>query len=612
MLDNSKKSIYQHTHLDLQAVERIKPLFESSFGKELGQDLDNPMRKKIKDERVEFAAKQYTNRVRISQNLGLQPLNEDAKIFGNTLEGVDKLFESVTTPGNVIGMGDVTNPMSSSTLQGGLWNPGYKGGSGDIPSYVFGLQSQIAMFCIGFELMPTIAVDTPKVSINYVDDVYGGGALDDADNLPSFLDFKNKAFDINWLNSALLKRGTTKIVLANDDGSKAVELLFIVGSSVSAGFTAHVQGVGTYESVAGFTVKATTTVNDVIEAMGTTGKVHWIKNGATTYTDLTLDTAVTVGYTSALRDTITEASTNNMSRKGMTRKQHEKGPKFKLNVISMDKQVEMVGFEFEADTTNIQIRDFAAQGINVIARLYNGTQNQLIQSIDDVILTHVYNLGWTAALNAKKAQGIDHSLFIAAPSKTSLNYSDIKVLGFEMRDMNDTDISGQMGSITNSIQSAGYENQITHAERLVSRILNVSEFVAQQNRYATPDYLVTGGEIAATVKKHAKYQARPMATSLASKPELTYSGTIFETISVYKNMKSNFKDPRILLGVRGDDTNPGAKFLAYDLAASRQTIAQQTMAEKIRVWSRFQIVDIGFYPELNYFTFVAINENGWS
>ena len=55
----------------------------------------------------------------------------------------------------------------------------------------------------------------------------------------------------------------------------------------------------------------------------------------------------------------------------------------------------------------------------------------------------------------------------------------------------------------------------------------------------------------------------------------------------------------------------GAKFIAYDLAASRQIVAEQTMAEKIRVWSRFAIADIGFYPELNYFTFVAKNGFEW-
>ena len=221
-------------------------------------------------------------------------------------------------------------------------------------------------------------------------------------------------------------------------------------------------------------------------------------------------------------------------------------------------------------------------------------------------------MGVEHAHNSKLAQNVEHSLYIASPSKTELKYADIKTQGFEYVNMKEEDVRTEMGAIPNALQSAGYENQMTHAERLYSRILLVAEYIAQQNRVAGPDWVVLSGELAATVKKQATYQARPTANTLAAKPELHYTGTIFETISVYKNPKINFNDPRVLMGRRGDDTDGGTKFLAYDLASSRQTIAEQTMAEKIRVWSRFNLVDIGFYPELNYFTFVAVNEYGWS
>ena len=612
MLNNNKRqSIYKHTELSPAAVAKLKPLFESAFGNEFNDNGNtNPYRKKIMDEKLKFATEQYANRVRVSENMGTTPLFEDSKIFGETFKGTEKLFESVSTPGNVIGMGNVTNPDPSYAHQGGQWNPSYKAGSGDIPSYVFGLQSQLAIHCIGFELIPTIAVDTPKVTIQYVDDVYGGGPFDDATNMPSFVDLSNKKFTANWLNTAKLKRASTKLVLSSNDGTKAMEVLFMVGSMIGTTITVQVLSTGTV-TTGTYTSNNLTSVKEVVDGIGVDGKIYYTPEGGTA-TTVSLTEAVTVSYTSAIRNPLTEASTNNMSRVGMTRKQHEKGPKHKLNVISMDKQIEMVGFEFEADTSNIQIRDFAAQGINVIARLYNGVQNQLIQSIDNVILSHIYSLGVQAAVNAKLAQNIEHSLYIASPSKTSLNYADIKTPGFEYQDMKDMSVLTDMGSINNAIQSSGYENQMTHAERLYSRILLVSEFVGQQNRIAPPDFCVLGGELAATVKKQATFQARPTANTMAAKPELHYTGTIFETISVYKNPKIHFNDPRVLLGRRGDDTDPGAKFLAYDLAASRQTIAEQTMAEKIRVWSRFNIVDIGFYPELNYFTFVAVNEYGWS
>lgn len=610
MLDNQRKPIYKSTEVSPAAVAKLKPLFESAFGSQFEGYESTPYRKKLMDDKINFAATQYANRVRISENMGTSPLFEDSKIFGDSFAGSQKLFESISTPGNVIGMGNVSNPDPSYAHQGGQWNPSYKAGSGDIPSYVFGLQSQLAIHCIGFELVPTIAVDTPKVTIQYVDDVYGGGPFDDASNMPSFIDLSNRMFTANWLNSAKLKRASTKLVLASTDGTEAMEVLFMVGSTVGASITVQVLSTGSYATNV-YTKSNTLSVSEVVTALAEASKIHYTpEGGALTHTDVV--GAVTVSYSSAIRNPLTEAATNNMSRVGMTRKQHEKGPKHKLNVISMDKQIEMVGFEFEADTSNIQIRDMAAQGINVIARLYNGVQNQLIQSLDNVILSHLYALGTEHAINSKLSQNIEHSLYIAAPAKTSINYADIRNTSFEMLDMRGKDVRVDMGSIPNALQSAGYENQMTHAERLYSRILLVGEYCAQQNRIAPPDYVVLSGELAATVKKQATYQARPTANTLAAKPELHYTGTIFETISVYKNPKINFNDPRVLMGRRGDDTDPGAKFLAYDLAASRQTIAEQTMAEKIRVWSRYNMVDIGFYPELNYFTFVAINEYGWS
>jgi hypothetical protein len=153
---------------------------------------------------------------------------------------------------------------------------------------------------------------------------------------------------------------------------------------------------------------------------------------------------------------------------------------------------------------------------------------------------------------------------------------------------------------------------MTHADRLYSRILLVSEFIAQQNRIGAPDFMVLGGALAACLKKNSKFAVNPTTNTLSQTPELHYTGTVYETINVYKNPRIDFNDPRILLGRRGNDTDPGAKFLAYDLAASRQTIVEGTMAEKIRVWSRFKIADVGFYPETNYYTLLAVNDFNWS
>jgi len=603
-----RQRIYKHTELDQREADALKPLMESAFAQEFAKY--EGTRKSIKDERLRFVTEQYANRARIARNMGNTPLFEDAQIFGAIAPSLKNLFESVSTPGNVIGMGDVTNPGSSSGLAGGIWNAGYKPGSGDVPSYVFGLQNHIALNCIGFDLMPTIAVDTPKVLVTYIDTVYGGGTFDDAENLPTFVELTSPVFTRTWIKAQSLKRATTEVIIVAADG-KALKVRFMLGSTVKAALTVEVLATGTSTEaldVITYVWNNSVTVKQVVDAVNVAASKVYVA----TPTDATAGTAIEligVGYASAVRQNIAEAASNNNSLGGMTRTQHEKGPKHKLNVIAMDKQLEMVGLEIEADTSNIQIKDMAAMGVNVISHLYTGVQNQLVQSLDEVILSHLYRMGVTHAVNAYESQGTNYSLYIDTPTNATLAMSSVDVT-FE--DMTKTDVRSKMGNLTNALVSAAYENQMTHGERLYARILLILEFVAQQNRIGTPDFIVLGGTLAATLKKQSTFSACPVTTSFSANPELHYSGTIFETVNVYKNPKIDFNDPRILFGRRGNDNDPGSKFLAYDLAASRQIVAEQNMAEKIRVWSRFQIADIGFYPELNYYTAVFINKYNWS
>lgn len=606
----NRDRIYRHTELDQREADRLKPLVESAFAGELGRYTGSQNRKAIGEERVRFATEQYANRTRIARNMQTSPLNEDAQIFGGAMPQLKNLFESVSTPGNVIGMGAVANPGNSGDYAGGQWNPGYKTGSGDIPSYIFGLQNHIALNCIGFDLIPTIAVDTPKVVVTYVDTVYGGGTFDDIANLPSYIELGAAIFTRAFVKAKALKRATTEVLIRTAD-NKAMKVRFMVASTVKAALTVEVLATGTYTPAvvdpaadAFYTWNNSVTVKAVVDAVNAeAGSKVSVATVETALASLTLN------YASAIRTNISEAASNNNSLGGMSRNQQEKGPKHKLNVIAMDKQLEMVGLEIEADTSNIQIKDMAAMGINVISHLYTGVQNQLVQSLDEVILTHLYRMGVQHAKNVYESQGVNYSLFIDAPANTTKAVDAVDVV---FDDMLGEDVRTSMSTMANALVSAGYENQMTHGERLYSRLLLILEFVAQQNRIGAPDFIVAGGTLAACLKKQSTFAACPVVTSFSANPELHYVGTIFETVNVYKNPKILFDDPRILFGRRGNDTDPGAKFLAYDLAASRQIVAEQNMAEKIRVWSRFQIADIGFYPELNYYTALFINNFGWA
>jgi len=604
MFDTIKRErIYKHTMLDQREADRLKPLMESSFRENLVQY--SKEREAIREERSRFVSEQYANRARIARNMGVTPLYEDSKIFGEAMPQLKNLFESYAHPGTGTSMGEVVNPDASNMHTGGIWNPGYKAGSGDVPSFVFGLQSHIALHCIGFDLIPTIAVDTPKILVSYVDTVYGGGTFDDDKNLPSYIELSSPVFVKTWVKAKALVRATTEVIIKAAGGS-ALKVRFVLASTVKAALTVEVLATGTWTSaltVVTYVWDNSVTVKGVVDAINAApGEV--LVAGV-----VDAITAIGVNYASATRTNISEAASNNNSLGGMSRAQQSQGPKHKLNVISMDKQLEVVGLEIEADTSNIQIKDMAAMGINVIAHLYTGVQNQLVQSLDEVILNHLYALGVEHAIGAYQSQGINYSLYIGAPSNTTLAMNTIDV---KFEDMLGVDSRALMGNLENVLVSSSYENQMTHGERLYSRILLILEFVAQQNRIAPPDFVVASGTLCSCLKKQATFSACPVSTTLSNNPELHYSGTIFETVSLYKNPKISFNDPRVLFGRRGNDTDPGAKFLAYDLAASRQIVAEDTMAEKIRVWSRFVISDIGFYPELNYYTAVFINDFKWA
>ena len=602
-----RKPIYTHTHLNVSEAENLAPLMESVFADEFKR-YDDPKRAngaQLKAERLKMVSEQFANRCRVARNMGVSPLNEDANIFRGVAPDMVKMFESVSMPSNIVGMGNVTNPMEGNRVAGGMWNPAYKPGSGDVPSYIFGLQTHLALHCIGFDMLPTISVDTPKIVLTYIDTIYGGGSFDDTESLPSYIELSADLFKYSWVKAKALKRAVTELVLVSSKG-KALKVRFIVRSMVAPALTVEVLSTGDYASNA-YTETNKYSVKTVIDEINAEAGAKVYVLPANAGEELGY---VTLNYASAIRTNIAEAASNNNSLGGMNRAQMEKGPKHKLNVVAMDKQLEVVGIEIEADTSNIQIKDMAAMGVNVIAHLYTGVQNQLVQTLEETILDHLYKLGVQHAVNAYLSQGVDYSLYIDAPAKTEIGYDEILDEN-QWLDMLGNDVRSKMGEIKNAIVSSAYENQMTHADRLYGRVLKVVEFVGQQNRIACPDFIVLCGELAATLKKNAKFSPCPHTQTLSTSPEIVYSGTIYDTISVYKNPRYAFNDPRILVGRHGDDTDPGAKFIAYDLAASRQIVAEQTMAEKIRVWSRFAIADIGFYPELNYFTFVAKNGFEW-
>ncbi|KAA6360134.1 MAG: hypothetical protein EZS28_044339, partial [Streblomastix strix] len=329
---NDRNPIYRHEFLDTRVSQSLEPLMESAFAEEFSRYKNdaNPNSKAILDERKKFIAEQYANRMRIAENMGVHPLYEDANIFGHLSPKLTKLFEDATysQPANVIGLGEVRNPMEGNRLPGGYWNQGYKPGSGDVPTYVFGLQTHIPMHCIGFDLMPTINVDTPKVVISYIDTVYGGGVFNDNKNLPSYIEVSNKLFNRNYIQTNSVVRHTSVVYVVsnnrlvtnkNAEVYPVLKLLFIVGSTIKPAVIVRVQETGARTGAPGssgttswgnpFSVKEIIdNINSGVEENAAQVYIDTLPEDQVTGSLIPRGQLIGIDYASATRTTIAEAA----------------------------------------------------------------------------------------------------------------------------------------------------------------------------------------------------------------------------------------------------------------------------------------------------------------
>ena len=86
-------------------------------------------------------------------------------------------------------------------------------------------------------------------------------------------------------------------------------------------------------------------------------------------------------------------------------------------------------------------------------------------------------------------------------------------------------------------------------------------------------------------------------------------------LQVYVDPYMKWDDTRICVGRKASISNnkvngSGVVFMPYILADQVQIVAEGTMAPKMLMNSRFAIVDCGFYPEQNYYTFMVDTAEG--
>ena len=532
------------------------------------------------------------------------------------------------TPLNTIGMGNPAVPAGVGYGDAGIGNsgadfhnPAYAVGSGDaLPMSTLPIALNVAAMTIGLELVPVIPAQGPWQMLSYMDFPYAGGKLArfnetsldgkgvGKENKPIYVKFGgDPAVRKNLRNG--IKAGTY-IAVAGTDAKDNVNYLvgkYIGASRIDGNIIVEVLGCGATapaaydaDTLAAYTGDAATSVADVFD-----GAVK-VTAGATAIDTYVLKATADDGivcvpdFVSTMVDHIPGfANFYDGSNDLMSRGQNETGTGNTIGARYFSKIVQMGSVEVTGTVTRQQLQDMPLYGVDVIGKVLEAMQNELSQHINKDILTRVFSLGVTNAVEAFDAQGANLNLFVSSTSGATLD-----IPAGLLKGVDDVDYSDHFGTLKNAAYNTSAENHITWQRRIMSRVLAASALIAQIGRRGRANWIVTNTQVAAALQDAAGFVVAPMVNTLAQdgSNSLYFAGSL-AGMNLYVDPYMNWDDTRICVGRKGGESDPGVKFMPYILADSIQTVAEGTMAPKLLLNSRYNVCDAGFYPEANYFTF---------
>lgn len=555
-------------------------------------------------------------------NLGVNGVNG---YVPNTPGGVNPLY---ATPLNTTGMGNVAapqNPSVDSTMPnayGNLWNQTI--GSGDIPVSTLPMALNVALLTIGLELVPVIPAKGPWVMLSYMDFPYAGGKLNVARNLTD-LDGKgegreNKPIYVKFLGQLASLEVLSQLRKAGEDAEVTVS------SSNGVTFTGLYKGVGRLdggmllETVS--CVKSSGTGTDATEEPaaitelfeGSNVKITVASDGFQFEVDdekvneVTLEGAKADFVQTSVDLVDGFANFANGRKEAMTRAQNETGTGNVIGLRLFSKWVQMGAYEVTGTVTRQQLQDLPLYGVDAVGKVMEQLQNEITQHINQRLLERVFTLGVTNAAQQRAYQGVDLNLYLGVSGAGEKSLADFGIK--EYRDIYGRDhAAGWMVSNSEALTSA--ENTATRQRRISSRILAAANLIQTVGRRGRATWVVTNAQVASALQDVSGYVVAPMVNNLAQdgSQNLFLGGTL-AGLKVYVDPYMDWNDCRICVGRKGDANSPGVVFMPYILADTVSITAEGTMAPKMLVNSRYAIAEIGFYPEVMYYTFAVYSDFG--
>ena len=527
------------------------------------------------------------------------------------------------TPFNTMGIGNPMMPMGVAGADGfnangvhgagigntgaDFHNPMYKVGSGDIPMSTLPMALKIAAVTIGFELVPVIPANGPWTILTYMDTPYAGGKLgrinetwadgkgNNNENKPIYIKFNlnsiatydKSTFEVGKEYTVVSANGTLTgkfLGWSRINGDMIVEVVSTKKGDENVSI-ADVFSSAIITLPTGATAK--TGVDQIMRPELVSGSDDHIQ-----------------GFSNFFKD-----EDGNGSDDPMTRAQNETGVGNTIGARMFSKIVQMGAYEVTGTVTRQQLQDMPLYGIDVIGKVLEAMQDEISQAINNRILDRVFKLGVTNYEIQRDYQGIDLNLYFGNTSSDTKALSEFAPYkaGKFLNINNESPASVTIQSCTNNTAS---ENVITHQRRIMSRLLAAANIIANVSRRGRANWAVTNTHILSALQDSAAFVVAPMNNTLtqAGEQSLYFAGQV-AGLNLYVDPYMTWDDCRVCVGRKSDGNTPGVIFMPYILCDTVQTVVEGTMAPKLLVNSRFAIVDAGFYPEQNYYTFM-IDDSG--
>lgn len=572
----------------------------------------------------------------ITEELGIQDKSKlgwmsNYAAFHEIYEGLQSVPNAdagiYATPLNTIGMGNPAAPLGVGfnpkdgagigNTGADFHNPAYKVGSGDaLPMSTLPIALSVAAMTIALELVPVIQSNAPWYMLSYMDFPYAGGKLSrfnetamdgkgpGAHNKPIYI--KVSTISKSSLIKALgaeIPVGSKVVIASKGDNDLKLVGKFMGYSRIDSNLILEVLGVkvGAADE---YTDKYS--IADVFDDAKVQDGVQSLVIDSI---DDAADKNVKLGdathfvrpdFVATMTDHLPEfANFYDGSKDLMTRAQNETGVGNTIGARMYSKLVQMGSIEVTGTVTRQQLQDMPLYGVDVIGKVLEAMQNELSQHINKDILTRLFKLGVTNALEIFEAQGANLNLYVAATPGGNTTIPAGTMIGID-----DVDHSGDFGVIPNAHIASAAENITTFQRRIMSRVLAASNLIAQVGRRGRANWVVTNTQVVSALQDAANFVVAPMVNTLTQdgSQSLYFAGSL-AGLNIYVDPYMDWNDTRVLVGKKGDGNCPGVIFMPYILADSIQTTVEGTMAPKLLLNSRYAVVDAGFYPETAYYCF---------